>query len=291
MGPRRAILQAGIVSVAAMLAGMAVAGLAELWVVSAQRAESGSAPAAPGGSIRPAETWVVDDRVAAQRNIFASAAGGRSPTTGGELVTPRETLQHAELLATFVAGSETRWSHAAVQLQDSGRTRMLGSGSHVQGAVVTRITPLAMEFERRGRPGRLTFAHHTSGAAVPRTPDPLSPRHTGEIRRLGPNRYAIDRPLWRKLLSGFGSGGSHGVARPVRKDGRWAGMRLDRVRSGGLFDRLGLRSRDVVTAINNRQLTSVDVLLSLYGTLPGARHATLTVQRGQTLLAIDYTIP
>lgn len=45
-----------------------------------------------------------------------------------------------------------------------------------------------------------------------------------------------------------------------------------------------------MTAVNHRQLTSPDVLLTLLAELPGARHVTVSVIRQGRIQTLDYGI-
>ena len=68
---------------------------------------------------------------------------------------------------------------------------------------------------------------------------------------------------------------------PIRKDGAIAGIKLDRVRAGGMFDLSGLRSGDVVRSINGLELTSPERALEIYTALRDATHFDVVLERDQ----------
>jgi len=280
-----------VISVAGVLMGLSVVRLIELQLMGGAegtgRRRLVTVPsAASHASLPPARP---DD--VRSRNIFCSGCDRRPPPPGPDPARPPETLEGAVLLATSVAHQDLGWSLATTRFARTGRTRLLGPGSRVGDAVITRVAAYRVEFRRQGRVGVLELIPGRHPIPAPRAAGKASPgqRFPG-IRRLGPRRFAIDRQTLQALIRGFASLGPDGHGVPITKGGRLAGFRLQRVRPGGVFARLGLRVSDAVVAVNNRRLDSPDVLVGLLAQLPGARHVTVGLVRNGRPVSLDYSI-
>jgi type II secretion system protein C len=90
----------------------------------------------------------------------------------------------------------------------------------------------------------------------------------------------IERKFVDQLLANPAVLASQGNARPYAKEDL-KGFRLSRVKSGTLPRMLGLRSGDVITAINGQPLDSLDGAMKLYAKLRNAAHLTVDVTRNK----------
>lgn len=283
----------GAVGVIAMVAGWTTSSmLANALTPDAREVRARRASIQPTKPRRPAGLRSSDAAVT-RRNPFCSVCRPRPAQAPGPDARDAPRLDDAVLLATHLAPGDGDWTLAAVRFRGAGQLRMLGRGSEVSGARITRVTATQLEFVRDGRRGILHLFPGLAAPAPPpnRTPKQAAPRGCpSTIRRRGPGRYSIDRALLSKLVGGLG-GTTHDVAvAPLEVGGRLAGLRVVRVRRGSVFHCLGLRPRDQITAVNNQQLTSPDVLLTLLAQLPGARHVSVSVTRDGRMQSLDYSI-
>jgi len=225
-----------------------------------------------------------------ERNLFCSTCG-QGPVPRPE-PSPKSTprLDDAVLVATQVAAGDVGWSLAEVRFPGAGRLRVLGQGSRVGDARITQVTATQVEFVRGGQAGVLELFPGQRDS--PRRPAARAGARgcPASVRALGAGRFAIDRSLLMTLLGGLGGGTRDLAVTPMQQQGRLAGLRVLRVRPGSVFHCLGLRARDRVSAVNNRQLTSPDVMLTLLAELPGARHVSVSVTRKGRLQTLDYSI-
>ncbi len=95
------------------------------------------------------------------------------------------------------------------------------------------------------------------------------------------NSCTVERKFVNQLLANPAVLASQGNARPYSRDDL-KGFRLSRVKSGTLPKMLGLRSGDVITAINGQSLDSLDGAMKLYAKLRNAAHLTVDVTRNQS---------
>lgn len=240
-----------------------------------------------------------------RRNIFCSyckAVKPSGPVKPGDEA-PTLKLDDAELLATLMAPKDDRWSLATIRLKD-GRTRVVAKGSKLGGAEIVKVESKRVTFRKGKETGVIELvpgADKPSSAARPVSPRrpgkrPRNPREkwratvSRSVRKVGPNKYEIDRSLVNEFIANANVASRDAAIYPHARNGKADGYRLGRVRPGGIFAKLGLRSGDVVNTINNIPITSPDKLLSLYTKLPTASHMTIGISRYNKPLSIDYAI-
>jgi general secretion pathway protein C len=90
----------------------------------------------------------------------------------------------------------------------------------------------------------------------------------------------VERRFVDQLLANPAVLASQGNARPYARDDL-KGFRLSRAQKGTLPHMLGLRSGDVITAINGQPLDSLDGAMKLYAKLRNASHLTVDVTRNK----------
>ncbi len=226
-----------------------------------------------------------------RRNVFFSLGRRRPNAATDPQPKGAVRLDDGVLLATQVIAGDDDWSLAAVRFPGAARVRVLGQGSRVGEARITHVSATQVSFVDRGRWGVLNLL----SGAIP-SPRQAPPKKTGaakcpaSIRPQGVGRFSIDRALLMTLVQGLAGTTRDVAVAALHQDGRLAGVRLVRVRPRSVIHCLGLRSRDQVIAVNNRQLTSPDVMLTLMAQLPGARHITVLVIRGGRRRTFDYSI-
>ena len=94
------------------------------------------------------------------------------------------------------------------------------------------------------------------------------------------NSCTVERKFVDQLLANPAVLASQGNARPYARDDL-KGFRLSRVKTGTLPRMLGLKSGDVITAINGQPLDSLDGAMKLYAKLRSAAHLTVDVTRNK----------
>lgn len=98
------------------------------------------------------------------------------------------------------------------------------------------------------------------------------------------HRCKIDRAFVEKLIRSPALLAGQGRVRLYKKGGEALGYRLSRARRGTVPYLLGLRSGDVLTAINGNSLDGPDAAMGMYAKLRRASHLDVTVLRkGKTL--------
>jgi hypothetical protein len=110
------------------------------------------------------------------------------------------------------------------------------------------------------------------------------------IRPLGNNRYAIRRHLIEKARANAANITQTTRVVPARgKDGGY-GLRVARLRKGGLLTHLGLRRGDIVRSINGVVMSDVGKLLGAYAKLDRTNRVALSVSRQRKNLLLEYYV-
>ncbi|MEM9463154.1 MAG: type II secretion system protein GspC [Myxococcota bacterium] len=91
----------------------------------------------------------------------------------------------------------------------------------------------------------------------------------------------VERRFVQQLLANPAVLATQGNARPYERQGL-SGFRLSRVRKGTLPRLLGLRTGDLITAINGQPLNSLDGAMKLYAKLRNASHLTVDMVRNKS---------
>lgn len=241
-----------------------------------------------------------------RRNMFCSYCVPAPPSVAaadnGAEDKPTVNMDDAELLATLIAKDDDRWSLATIRFKSNQVTRIVAMGSTLDDAEIVKVEEKRVTFKKGAQTGYIELipgaAKRPAAPAQP-TPRGKPPAPTGNawqdalnrgVRMLGPNKYEIDRSLVNEFIANANVASQDAAIFPHTRDGKADGYRLGRVRPGGIFARLGLRSGDVVNSINNISISSPDKLLNLYTQLPGANHMTIGITRYGKPESIDYSI-
>lgn len=75
-----------------------------------------------------------------------------------------------------------------------------------------------------------------------------------------------------------------------KKDERLNGFKINYVKKGSDFEKLGLRRGDILTAINAEELDNLGAVMSLYGEINNIENLTLTIERDGISKDIEYEI-
>jgi hypothetical protein len=129
---------------------------------------------------------------------------------------------------------------------------------------------------------------------------PASPHHPGRdtfaqeldqgIRKLAERRYEIRRSTLELALGNLGLLARSVRVMPEARAGKALGFRLLAITADGPMAKLGLRSNDVLVAINGLDLATPDHVLDACSKLKTAPHLVLTMIRESDELTQDYTI-
>jgi hypothetical protein len=167
------------------------------------------------------------------------------------------------LIATELAAE----NRATVRILGSEVQGSWGVGDAIPGlGQLDRIGPMWIEVvDGAGHRGRLSLLDAAASADPLPLPDrsPAGQRWAGRLDKLGEQDYAVDRALVRELVTAAGKPGAVPMI-PLLENGEIKGVRLGRVTAESIQAALGLKTGDILAAIDGAPLKTLDQLLDLY---------------------------
>ncbi|MFH2011038.1 MAG: type II secretion system protein GspC [bacterium] len=239
-----------------------------------------------------------------RRNVFCSYCKPAkvADSGSGKSEQPTVSMDDAELLATLIALNDDKWSIATIRFKKNRQMRLVAKGTKFDGYEITKVESRRVTFTKGKQTGYIDLFPDANKAVAPTT-KPVKPGRKAPnprdnwrnavnqgVRKVGPNKYEIDRTLVQQFIANTAMAGRDAAIYPHTKDGKPDGFRLGRVRPGGIFAKLGMRSGDVLNSVNNMPITSLDKALTIFTKLQGANHLTIGVTRYGRPQTMDYSI-
>jgi general secretion pathway protein C len=230
-----------------------------------------------------------DGRDFVARDMFCSTC-----TPPIDVAGPNDTFTPAAVLIATVIGDESR---CTVRALESGAQGSYGIGDSIQGVGrITRIGWRSVEIvDSDGHHGHLDLldtlaaARGDAGAA---TPDPAAAAEpwAGRIKKIDDHTFEVDRELVRDMVSGATKPGGARIMPVSGKDGKLSGLRMLGVKDASLAGALGLKNGDVMSAINNTPITSMQVLMDVYGNIDSLNVVEISGTRADKPLGITLRL-
>jgi len=229
----------------------------------------------------------LDPDVLVERNIFCSTC-----TRNFSEHSSAYSGQPAILIATSV-GSDALGARATIRVVPTHVQGSWGLEQTIPGVGrVTRIGGASIDVvDESGHMQRLSLLEAPlgagpSGAATPDGPAAPTDPFAGRIKKLSEGTYEVDRDVVRELVASAGQGA--GVrALPVMKHGEITGLRFLGVKSTSVASAIGLKSNDVLSAIDGEPIKTAQQLLDLYGRLDKLGSVELQGTRGGKPLVVS----
>ncbi len=238
-------------------------------IIAAQTLEEAPASVVPTNVPRVASAPVRQklDGTKIDRNIFCSTCEPTVIVNG-----PKQYAGEPAVLIATMMGPDPR---ATVRVLASEAQGSWGIGERIPGVgMIDRIGSTSIDvLDVGGNRGTISMldSHQAGGSptrtdaatSAPAAPaDPFAER----VRKIAENDYEVERSLVRELVSGTSKpGGVRAV--PQMKGNEVQGIRMVGVRGGSVAAALGLKSNDVIAAIDGEQIKNVQQLLDLYAKL------------------------
>jgi general secretion pathway protein C len=229
-----------------------------------------------------------------QRHIFCHA---REVATVIEPRTPQPALLALRLVAVMYAprAADRRWSVAIIRDDSAQATQPFIVGSPLGDATIAAIEATRVHLRRRdgrdevlellGPAGTAASAQAASTVAAA-----ITPSFRDGIRQLGERRYEIQRRTLEAWTGDLPQLAKEVRVAPEMLDGKPAGLRLDGIRSSGPLAAIGLRSGDVIRAINGLELDSPERAIDAYLKLRAASHISIAADRAGRRIELDYDV-
>ena len=209
-------------------------------------------------------------------NIFGEI-GERTPATPVATPPPPKATLPLGLIGTFVTSPES--SIAIIEDQRSKTQEVFGINEMVfEEAKLISIASDRVEIERNGQREFLTIDETSTSS-----PESTSSSEVTE-------EFIIDEEELNDALDNLPLLLTQARAVPYFQDGKAVGLRLFAIRSGSLYEKIGLRNGDILKTINGNSMGDISQALRLFEQLKEQRSLSLVLERNRSEMAFNYSI-
>ena len=110
------------------------------------------------------------------------------------------------------------------------------------------------------------------------------------VHKIAPNRYMVERSTIDGDMQNLPQLLTEVRAMPVIQNGTANGFQLSEIQPGSVFDEIGLRDGDVLTAISGQQLSNPARAMQLLSTLQSRSSVSVNLLRDGAPVQLNYTI-
>jgi general secretion pathway protein C len=219
---------------------------------------------------KPLEAYAVIER----RNLFNTGDAPESMEAEERLdiAALKETTLDLKLWGT-VTLQDAENDYAVIEDKKGRRQQLYRVGDVIQNAVVKGILRKKVVLRVNGKDEVLTMeetleAGETGGAQPAGPPPELAARET-----------VVDRETVSEAMANIGELMRQVRVRPYFEDGQPAGLSLTGLRPDSLFRKFGIRSGDVLQAVEGEPIRSVEDVVNLYQKLSEMEGVTVQIKR------------
>ncbi|NDC38298.1 MAG: hypothetical protein EBZ48_09635 [Proteobacteria bacterium] len=251
-----------------------------LSTTSATTVLSQSVDAAKGRvqALRDMPTKKVELAVITKKNILGPLTAP-TPATRPDTSAKAAPKTPMNLIGTYVAQGEA--PYAIIEDDKKKIQDVFGIGDMAfNEAKVLSITAEQVEIERGGQREVLTL-DDTQGKGAD---------FKGGIASLDNNRFIIEEAEVDRALENLPMLLTQARAVPYFRDGRAAGLRLFALKTGSLYEKLGLKNGDILKSINENSLSDLSQAMQLFERLKSERSIKITLERNSEDKEFNYEI-
>ncbi len=247
------------------------------------RATASAMPKAASASIAAAEP-VDFYKVIPDRNIFGTTDKTLTEKqTGSKTTATRSDIAQILEVRGTVAG-DAKYGFAVIENKAEKKQRLYKVGDNVSGANLVRIMRNAIVLQINGQEQILRVPETSEKSILP----PGSRPGTSPVASSG-KTIAVDRKDIDNSLKDMGTILSQAMIRPYFTGGVPDGFLISGIKSGSIYQQIGLVDGDVIQGVNDRKLTTGDDMMELYNSFKSASSMALQVKRQGRQEIFNYT--
>ena len=227
-------------------------------------------------STQPTQESDRDWRIIADTKVFGTL--GVQQASAPAAATPPPSPLSLTLIGTFVTAGQEPYAIIEDKKKQTQDMFLLGDSVFDQ-ATLKKIYQDRVEIERLGKLEVLKLDEFGG---------PDSPAGAG-IANQGDD-YVVDEAELDKGLENLPLLLTQARAVPYFKDGRSIGLRLFAIKTGSLYEKIGLKNGDILKSINGNSLADITQALKLFEQLKQERSINLVLEREKQDREFKYTI-
>jgi general secretion pathway protein C len=243
------------------------------------------APAAVVAARESADAY----RVIPERNLFGTttnSVANKQTAAGPQTATQQDVALLFDLKGT-VAG-EGKYGFAIIEEKATRKQRLVKAGDTVAGAKVIRIKRNAVDLLVEGETRTLKMAEMKEAPILPPAAAATAPASAPAGPSPLPGTLVINRSELQEAMEDMGSMLSQAQVRPYFNAGVPDGFIVTNIRSGSLYQKMGIANGDIIQEVNNRKIQTADDLSGLLNTLKSTSDISLVVKRGGNPKTMNY---
>jgi general secretion pathway protein C len=185
-----------------------------------------------------------------------------------------------------------------VTVSKNKKSSVLVRGDTIDGYVLDGATAMEAIFLRGGKSYRIVLAESTKGRGGKSSVKYVHPKKeapkeesvpAGEVIE-GDGVTVVDRSLLEHYSKNMNEIWKNIGIRELKKDGAITGFKVNFVKRGSDFAKLGLRRGDVIKSINGQELNSYKSAFDIYKNIDTMNNLTMKVMRGKEEMELEYEI-
>jgi len=235
------------------------------------------APAAVVAARESADAY----RAIPERNLFRTTTVTVADKQGR--TAPQQDIELLFDIKGTVAG-EGKFGFAIIEEKGTRKQRLVKAGDVVAGAKVIRIKRNAVVVLVKNRERTLKIAE-TKEAPIFQPPQ-------GGTASTGPppppGSVVLNRSEIREAMEDMGNMLSQAQIRPYFNAGIPDGFIVTSIRSGSLYQRMGIASGDIIQEVNNRKIQTADDVMGLLNTIKSGASLSLGIKRRGKSETLNY---
>ena len=228
---------------------------------------------APAAAPEPVESY----KAVSERNLFTTT----DKTLAEKLAASQTAAAQPDITTTIevrgtVAG-DAKYAFAVIEDKTQKKQRLYKVGDNISGARVVRIMRNAVAFKVNDQEKILKIPETTENPLLPQ--GSASGAAAPPVIASSGGGMTVNKGDITAGLKDMGTMLSQAVVRPYFSGGVPDGFMVSSIKSGSIYQKIGLVDGDVIQGVNNRKLTSGDDMIELYNSLKSGSGMSLKVKR------------
>jgi general secretion pathway protein C len=220
-------------------------------------------------------------RVIPERNLFRTTTVTVADKQGGTV--PQQDIELLFDIKGTVAG-EGKFGFAIIEEKGTRKQRLVKTGDVVAGAKVIRIKRNAVDVLVEDRERTLKIVETKEA--------PFLPPQQGGMASTGPppppGSIVLNRSEIQEAMEDMGNMLSQAQIRPYFNAGVPDGFIVTSIRSGSLYQRMGIATGDIIQEVNNRKIQTADDVMGLLNTIKSGASLSLGIKRRGKSETMNY---
>ena len=250
--------------------------------------ESGKAMRDFDASLKPAQETLarapapsgkkIDYTPLQKLNIFGAIGVAPTPKASDAASKQLSTLPMT-LIGTFLVDGQEPYAIIEEEKKKTQDVFMLNDSIFGEAKLVA-VFPDRVDISRNGKIETLTIDTGIEKA----------PEAEGGVARLGENEYTVEEAELDRALENLPMLLTQARAVPYFKEGRAVGLRLFAIKTGSLFEKIGLQNGDILKSVNGSSLADLSQAMQLFQKLKEEKSIAVVMERNLVEREVKYQI-